>query len=194
MKLIVVPTAANPLKDGPAASFADRAAMLVAMLNETEVAVVSQVEADQEGPAYTVDTIERLKPLFADEIPVLLVGADAWQSLPDWRQPRRLLEMVDIAVFSRDGELPAGPESVLKMIDPNVRICYDANYPSGCWIARFVEPNAARDHVRIQFLNADIPHISSTMLRSQLAHGHVPPGDVPPTVRQVIEERGLYGF
>src|SRR5438046_1988092 len=74
-RIVFVPARRSPLKErGPEASEADRLLMLEAAVKDEPRFAVSRVELDREGPSYTVDTLEALRPqgeLF------LILGSDA---------------------------------------------------------------------------------------------------------------------
>jgi nicotinate-nucleotide adenylyltransferase len=61
------------------------------------------LEIDRRGPSYTVDTLETLHGRFPATDWWLLVGSDMLRDLPNWRRPRRLLELVGIAAMARPG-------------------------------------------------------------------------------------------
>ncbi len=91
----------NPLKPvAGMASFAERLASAQALAAQDRRILVSDLE-QRLGTRYTVDTISWLKRHRRDHI-VWLIGADNLLQLPQWRNWRRLLAMVAIAVFDRD--------------------------------------------------------------------------------------------
>lgn len=100
-RVVFVPARRSPLKDRePAASAADRLAMLVLATKDEPRFSVSRVELDREGPSYTVDTLEALRPtgdLF------LILGSDALADLAKWRSPERIRELAKILVARRPG-------------------------------------------------------------------------------------------
>ncbi len=100
-RVVFVPARRSPLKDSePVAGEADRLAMLVLATKDEPRFSVSSVELDREGPSYTVDTLEALRPtgdLF------LILGSDALADLAKWRSPERIKELASLLVARRPG-------------------------------------------------------------------------------------------
>jgi nicotinate-nucleotide adenylyltransferase len=63
---------------------------------------VSALEIERGGMSYTVDTVQAIHAAHPNAELTLIVGADTARSLPDWREPARLLEMARLAVAQRD--------------------------------------------------------------------------------------------
>jgi nicotinate-nucleotide adenylyltransferase len=100
-RVVFVPARRSPLKDSePAASEGDRFAMLVLATKEQPRFSVSRVELDREGPSYTVDTLEALRP--TGEL-FLILGSDALADLAKWRSPERIKGLAKILVARRPG-------------------------------------------------------------------------------------------
>ena len=100
-RVVFVPAKRSPLKEAaPAASEADRLAMLQVATKDEPRFVVSRVELEREGPSYTVDTLEALRTegeLF------LILGSDALADLGRWRSPERIRSLAKILVARRPG-------------------------------------------------------------------------------------------
>lgn len=99
-------------RDAPAASPADRVAMVQAAIAGEPRFVLDASEAEAGAPGYTVDTLARLRRELGPERPlVLLMGADAFRGLAGWQRWRELLDLAHIAVATRPGfpldEVPA---------------------------------------------------------------------------------------
>jgi len=100
-QIVFVPARRSPLKEqSPVASEADRLAMLVLATKDEPRFSVSRVELDREGPSYTVDTLEALRP--AGEL-YLILGSDALADLGKWRSPERIKALAKILVARRPG-------------------------------------------------------------------------------------------
>jgi nicotinate-nucleotide adenylyltransferase len=128
---------------------------------------VSRVEADVEGPSFTVDTLRRLHAQHPDHELTFIVGGDMAHSLPRWREPEAILELAALGVAERDGlrrEEIAGRLAGLRGASERVRYF---------------------DMPRID--------ISSTFIRSRVAEGMPVRYLVPDGVAAYIAEAGLYG-
>jgi nicotinate-nucleotide adenylyltransferase len=74
----------------------------LAIANEP-AASVSTVEIDKEGPSYTADTLEALSGEFQGAALYFIIGEDALEDLPTWREPERILGLARLAVAGRPG-------------------------------------------------------------------------------------------
>jgi len=55
---------------------------------------VSEIEVERRAPSYTVDTLAQLKDRLGQECELyFILGEDALNDLPDWKQPRRIIEL-----------------------------------------------------------------------------------------------------
>lgn len=112
-RVLFLPTARPPHK--PERDFAPalaRYAMVeLALLDDAEL-WASPLELDASRPAYTVETIERLRRDGPGHDHVLLLGADSLAALDSWRRWRELAATVELGVLARPGfarrELEAG--------------------------------------------------------------------------------------
>jgi nicotinate-nucleotide adenylyltransferase len=170
-EVLLVPTASQPLKPaGAQASFDDRLAMtqlLCADANRTTPDLplkASSLEAPRSDgrPNYTVDTLRRLRTEHPANQLFVLVGADAFLGLRDWRSPEQLLRLAEWIVVSRPGialdSLQLTPEQ-----RPRVHLLQTVNVP-----------------------------VSATALREKLAHRQDCSAELAPAVLAYIRERHLY--
>ncbi len=114
--VVFLPAGQNPLKQvGPIASAAQRVAMLRAAISETPDAAfeIAEVETNRQGPSFTVDTLEQLPR--GDW--TLLMGSEVFRSLPQWKNPRRLLQLARIAVITRPGTVPPQVDETLSALN-----------------------------------------------------------------------------
>jgi nicotinate-nucleotide adenylyltransferase len=107
----LVPAAVPPHREPPAATALDRYTMVALAAAGHPGLVPSDIELRREGPSYTVDTVAALREATPGAEIVLVVGSDQLPTLPEWRDPGRLLEMCTLAVVERPGveaTLPPG--------------------------------------------------------------------------------------
>ena len=100
-----VPAAIQPLKVGRAsASPADRLAMTERLVQGIPGFSVDPAEIGRPGLSYTVDTLAEV----AAEVPgvelFLLLGADAYALIDQWRNPERVRALATIVVMVRGDE------------------------------------------------------------------------------------------
>lgn len=112
-RLLIVPAGAQPLKQGLQTPASHRLAMTRACFADIPDIVVDPVEVERGGLSYMVDTVESVQRANPTAQIHLLVGDDVVPTLSRWREPERLLGMVQLVVLTRGGEdtpigLPAG--------------------------------------------------------------------------------------
>jgi nicotinate-nucleotide adenylyltransferase len=103
--------AGNPYhRDEVLASIEQRVAMCERAAQGHDWLKVSKVDVVRLGNTYTIDTISELAAEFSQNHPddtaewFLILGADAYQDFPQWRQPEEIASNVSLVVVSRPGE------------------------------------------------------------------------------------------
>lgn len=118
-RLLVVPAGTQPLKQGQQTPAADRLAMTRACFADLPGIAVDPVEVERGGLSFMVDTVEDVQRRHPAARLHLLVGDDVLPTLPRWREPARLLAMVELVVLTR-GEasttLPAGVHATVQRL------------------------------------------------------------------------------
>lgn len=72
---------------------------------------VSSMEIDRGGLSYMVDTLEAISAREPGAELVLLLGMDSLETFDRWKQPDRIRELAELALFTRgEGEVDAPPE------------------------------------------------------------------------------------
>jgi nicotinate-nucleotide adenylyltransferase len=98
-----LPSAVPPHRAGPLSSAQDRLAMTRLATDGHPCFEAWDTELRRPGLSYTVDTVAGLVAGRPDDSFVLLVGADTWPEMPQWREPARLFALVEVAVAERPG-------------------------------------------------------------------------------------------
>ncbi len=165
-EVILMPTFRNPIKGRKVStSPKDRLAMVEALVRgsgDSHLAL-SDLEITRGGPSYTVDTMTELQMARPAEY-WFLMGADSLRSLPDWKQPNRLVRLSRLGVVVR----PPTTESEVRL-----RI-----------------PVELRDHVDV--LQMTPVDISSTEIRERLSRKQNVSSWVPVEVLRYISSHKLY--
>tara|TARA_B100001113_G_C20949085_1_gene552313 strand:+ start:123 stop:761 length:639 start_codon:yes stop_codon:yes gene_type:complete len=60
-------------------------------------------EIERKGTSYTVDTLRSLQEEYSNADLVLILGSDAFYTLPEWREYEQILDLCNIIVLKRDG-------------------------------------------------------------------------------------------
>lgn len=143
--------------------------------------VADDREIRRAEPSYTVDTLTALRGELGEDTPLwLLLGADAFIGLPDWRDWKRLFALAHIAVAERPGApvLQSGALPEALRAEVAARLAADASIagPAGSVLLRRMTPLA----------------ISATAIRKALARGRSARYLMPDSVLDYIEENQLY--
>jgi nicotinate-nucleotide adenylyltransferase len=167
-RVLFMPAAQPPHKRRQEISGAtDRLLMTRLAIADNRDFELSAIEMERPGPSYTVDSVEELQRQIGARTSLYLVmAADSLSQIETWREPDRLLSLVEWVVGPRPGvELPQ-------------RAALDR---------RFGE--AAK---RIHLLSGPSLDVSSSEIRARVAAGHTIRYLVPRAVEELIVERGLY--
>jgi len=158
-----LPAAVPPHRgDAPLSPAADRLEMARLATASHPRFEAWDVELRRPGPSYTVETVSALLCERAWDTFVLVVGADTWPEIVTWREPEKLLALVEVAVVDRPG-YPA-PEPV-------------APFPSARGVRRAEGPS--------------LP-VSATEVRERARQGRSVRYLVPDAVAEYIVARRLY--
>lgn len=170
-RVVFVPAARPPHKDGALLTHPERRASMVSLaIADHPAFALSRIELDREGPSWTSDTLDRLP---ADRAAsggstdlVLIMSADAFRDLPSWHEPRRILAAARIAVLPRGG-LPT---------------------PELDWLG----PDLAHLTDRVTILDAPRLQLSGHEIRARVAAGRSIRLLVPRAVEAYIDDHSLY--
>lgn len=100
-RLAIVPASTQPLKHTHGTSAQHRLTMARLCFDTVPQTVVDPVEIDRGGLSFMVDTVDHFRRQFPSAEVCLLVGQDVIASLPRWREPERLLSLVQLVVLDR---------------------------------------------------------------------------------------------
>lgn len=164
-RLLIVPAAQQPLKQGQHTPAADRLAMVQRCFAGVPGLVVDPVEIERGGLSYMVDTVESLQRREPTAVLHLLIGEDVLETLPRWREPERLRSMVRLVVLRRSS---AG-EPVATSAEQ--------------------QPAPGRSVLHLATRRVDV---SSTEIRERVRAGRSIRGFVTDAVAEYIESTGLY--
>jgi nicotinate-nucleotide adenylyltransferase len=126
---------------------------------------VSDLEVRRGGSSYTVATLKELHETRPEDELTFIAGGDMAASLPEWREPERVLELARFAVAERTGAERAEIEQ--RTADLTHR-------------------------ERIVFFDMPRMDVSSSDVRARVAAGEPVDDLVPDGVAEYIAEHGLY--
>jgi nicotinate-nucleotide adenylyltransferase len=174
----LIPAAHPPHRGSPAASAQLRLQMLQAAIIDIPGLIVDDRELHRFGPSYMVDTLSSLREEYPHRSLCLILGMDAFISLPQWHQWQRLITLVHLLVVHRLGTPMPSFAAMQDLLSGHQTNCSTdlKKQLSGCiWI----EP--------IPFLN-----ISATQIRYLIAAGKNPRYLLPLAVLDLINTYQLY--
>lgn len=105
-RLFFVPAGIPPHKSLPKGSPATRQRLEMAELAVDALllpgkVVTSRIETDREGASFTADTLRRLRERYPEDELWLLMGADMFLTLQNWREPEVICSLANLAAFAR---------------------------------------------------------------------------------------------
>ena len=128
---------------------------------------ISYVDLKRDGPSYTVDTLSDLRSELGSTVELyFIMGMDAMEGLPDWREPERIIKMCHLVVAKRPG---------VDMID-----------------LKALEKRLTGISEKVIVIDNDLYDINSTGIRRRVSGGQSINGLVPDAVALYIRENGLY--
>ena len=166
-RVLFMPAAQPPHKRRAGmSSITERLLMTRMAISGDDAFELSTVEVGRAGPSYTIDSVQELLRTYAGANLFLLMAADSLAQIDSWREPDRLLSLVEWAVGPRPGAKAADASGLRE---------------------RF---GAAAS--RIHLLSGPSLDISATEIRRRVAAGRAIRYLVPQAVEEMILATGLY--
>jgi nicotinate-nucleotide adenylyltransferase len=166
-RVLFMPASQPPHKRGRRmSSAADRLLMTRLAIAGDESFELCPIEMERPGPSFTLDSVAELQRLYPTGTLYLLMAADSLAQIDTWREPDRLLQLVEWAVGPRPGS-PLPRRAALR--------------------SRF-----GRAASRIHLLEGPSLDVSASEIRRRVAAGRAIRYLVPVAVEELIAERGLY--
>lgn len=123
-RVVFVPAGTPPHKLGePVTSAVHRVEMIRRAVASNPYFCVSLVDVERSGPSYSVETLRLLRDQWgADTVIYFILGLDMLADLPNWHEPRQLVELCRLAVVNRPGYAAdmVGLEKVIPTISRKV--------------------------------------------------------------------------
>lgn len=165
-------------RDDPEVSSSQRVDMLRLALQDCPDLSLDERELERHGPSYSLETLQSLRAELGPDVSLTwIMGSDSFAGLDSWHGWSELLDWGHILVVSRPGyQLPSkGPVAELlnrRRAEAEVL----AAQPSGAIVVK---------ELRL------LP-ISATEIRTQISQHQSPQFLLPESVRQFIQQHGLY--
>ena len=167
-RVLFMPAAQPPHKrDRRISGSNDRLLMTRLAIGGDPLFELTAIEMERPGPSYSIDSVEQLQAAYGDGTQLFLVmAADSLQQIDTWREPDRLLSLVEWIVGPRPGV--ALPERAA------------------------LEQRFGDAASRIHLLDGPSLDVSASEIRDRVAAGRVIRYLVPRPVEELIADRGLY--
>jgi nicotinate-nucleotide adenylyltransferase len=135
-------------------------------------------EVERGGTSFTVDTLRAMRTSHPETRLTFVLGADVARGLGQWREPRRVVELADLAVAEREG---TSREQVLEVLGP---------------LLKQARPNAGEQPTTggglVEFLRMGPVEVSSSLVRELAGRGRPIEDLVGAAVARYVAEHGLY--
>jgi nicotinate-nucleotide adenylyltransferase len=167
-KVIFVPAGAPWMKANMKITIAlHRINMLRLDLSNNPLFEISSLETNRCGPSYTIDTIKLLREEYGEQTQLyFLMGSDALDSFANWNNPRKVLDLSYLVVFTRSVH-----ENIANIL---------------------LNPVFAKSKDKIIENNSVNIAISSSDIRGMIRNNRSLEGKVPDKVIEYIVEARLY--
>ena len=166
-KVIFIPTNISPHKEIYGnISTEDRYKMCLLATQKYEFMEVSDIEILRDGPSYTVDTLEILIKKYSNTKFYIIMGADMFLTVQDWKKSSEILKNAIICTVPRD----------------------DSNYQVLKKHENFLKKYGADTIVA----DRPVTDISSTMVRNKILNNENIDLLIPKSVKDYIIKRKLY--
>ncbi len=163
-------------------AFQHRAAMLDLAVADRPGCFVSRLEAEREGPSYSIDTLRTLRQILGQDVQLFfIIGMDAFAEIHTWKANRELLDHASFVVIGRPDHCQQSCGQTVAANFPG----HVFNEAAGCWQGT---PGQGAIHPVV------MPPIkvSSTEIREVVRQGRSISNLVPAAVADYIEAHGLY--
>lgn len=175
----LIPCRYPPHRETPSVGSAHRLQM-VALALENSILQIDDQEIKRESPSYTVDTLLSLRKEFPDACLCMIVGVDAFLSLPSWYQWEKLIELANIIVMHRVGW----------------------NFPEQGQMSDYLKKYGLKTGDDIKEFKSGVVvtqtinslNIQASRIRAMIKLGESPQFLLPENVLKYIRLHGLYGY
>jgi nicotinate-nucleotide adenylyltransferase len=185
-RVVFVPSARPPHKneqDGDPIAPADlRLAWARAATADNPRFEVDPLEIERGGQSFTVETLRTIGARVAPELPVFMIGCDAFVAMGTWREPETLFTLANFAVTTRP---PVARASLADWLPKCVRDEIELA-PDGL-SGRHRSAGSS-----VQLLEIAALEVSASDIRRRLREGRSVRYLLPESMRAAVEESGVY--
>ena len=181
--VLLIPSCLPPHRaSSPVASAFHRFAMVALATDGHEGLLVSDLELRGPSPSYTTVTLQRLiETGHAPSQLFFIIGADAFAEIATWRGYPALLDQSHFVVVSRPGHDLKALSAEASSIAPRFRK-----------IGSDTADQPATTGVHVFLVEADMPNVASSAVRSRIAAGASVDCLLPKAVARYVRAHRLY--
>jgi len=119
---------------------------------------ISDIECALPLPSYTIDTLRHLKKMYPDCLFHLIIGADSWENIGQWKEAESLIQEFPVLIYPRNNYRYNEPlPSHIRLVDApliDISSSFIRSAISKGKDVRFFLPEAVRSYVRFFSVSA----------------------------------------
>ena len=184
-----VPAWQSPHKqDRPITDPCHRSNMLKEALAPYPDFEISEIELNQKGISYTINTLVALQSQHPDTEWYLILGMDTFRDFAAWKNVRKILESVHLAVATRPGYPDDLAPKTLQTLADNLPFAYQLHRQENA-VQIYLCPETGKTLV---FCDIEPLDISSSEIRERIKDSLSVKKMLPPEVERYIMAHHLY--
>ncbi len=182
-RIIFVPTGKPPHRDGPHASAEDRLRLLQAAVSGSDRHFISDFEIKKPSKSWTIETLEHFYRRYSRQTLCLIMGSDAFGKIDAWHLGNEILNFSHIMVVNRAGD----NHRLSAVVAEYYRRHKVAELPES------LTDKNGRSRGGILWVDAEVPGVSSTLVRRKIRSGAGLASLLPSAVETLIRDENIYG-
>ena len=188
-RIVFIPAWQSPHKqDQPATDARHRLSMLKEALAPYPDFEISEIELDQKGVSYTINTLTALQSRCPDTEWYLILGMDTFLDFASWKSVPEILESVHLVIATRPGYLnDLAPNALQALID-----FLPFSYQLDPQANRAPSYSCRETGKTLVFCDIEPHDISSSEIREKIRSGLSVKKMLPPEVERYIMSHRLY--
>ncbi len=167
-KLIICPTFITPNKNVKLASANDRINMLKLAFSGIEKVEISDFEIKNQGKSYSYITCEYFRNLYKTAEIYFIIGGDMLLDFKTWKEPKRILNAVNLAVIFREDCIFNEQE-----VEKDFYLAFNKKYVKLKYLGKTVSSTEIREKLAFSFPVTDLidEKVNSYILKNNLYSG-----------------------
>lgn len=151
-KVIFIPNRIPNLKKPTHTSPRHRYLMVKLAIQDNPRFMVSDIEIKRKGISYTYDTVMELKKKFKNTRFFFIIGSDAYNELPRWKNFKKLIKEIEFIVATRPKskvkKIPGVKFQILNIPEVDISSSYIRERVNKGLSVRYLVPDRVWDYIR----------------------------------------------